>query len=320
MKLARVSPPTIDKNLVAGRSVDILGIVNVDPRESREGFTLLEVATLPSPEGVLLSVGLIPNNVHKNVGDEESAQGVLVPGVFGGVVVGEVESAVAVRKRDASHIPEDQHETPFLVVHVPCRDNKLLTLRAGISVEVVGHNQEQDLSRDITIVLILTRRGRTAQSKEDEPGNANLVEHLEVKDSEHARVELSSHEKVVDRVTRHSVCRATEDGREVCDERTEKAGEDSDRHEGAEFVKEGVDLKYTTEMARGHDDDGKVKASIGGAVVLELFASLVRKRLTLTPDTGHEQIASSLEDVVNPVDLPCSQGRECAGVNKFPHA
>ena len=39
--------------------------------------------------------------------------------VFRRGVVGQVYSAVAVREWDPSQVPEDEHEAPFLVVHVP---------------------------------------------------------------------------------------------------------------------------------------------------------------------------------------------------------
>lgn len=116
--LDKLTPP-INKNFGAIISGDSLGVLHSLPRQLREGVALDHGATLLLAESVLLAVGSVPDPVNKQIGDIEECKEEAVPVVLGGVVISQIDSAVAVAQRHASQVPEDEHETPLLVVHVP---------------------------------------------------------------------------------------------------------------------------------------------------------------------------------------------------------
>lgn len=89
------------------------------PRELREGLAEHSGAALLLAVSVLLAVRGIPNPVNEQVSHIEEGQEIAVPVVGGGVVVGKVDRAVAVTQGDTSQVPEDQHEAPFFIVHIP---------------------------------------------------------------------------------------------------------------------------------------------------------------------------------------------------------
>ena len=72
-------------------------------------------------------------------------------------MVGEVDRAVAVTERYTREVPEYEHEAPFLVVHIPSRDDHFLALRAGVGVEKVGHEQEADFAAHVAVLFVLAR-------------------------------------------------------------------------------------------------------------------------------------------------------------------
>lgn len=123
MDLPRIPIPAIHQNAVPCLRLDCLGILDGLPRQLRESLALYQGATLHLAEPVLLRITRVPDPVDEEVGDVEEGEGEGVPMVFRGGVVGQVDSAVAVREGDARQIPEDEHEAPLLVVHVPETDS-----------------------------------------------------------------------------------------------------------------------------------------------------------------------------------------------------
>lgn len=144
--LARLAVPAVDEEAVARRSGDLARVLDGLPGHLREGVALGEGAPLHGPETVLLTVAAVPDPVHEQVRDIEAGEEGAVPAVLLGRVVGQVDDAVAVRQRHAGHVPEDEHEAPLLVVHVPGGDDELLALGAGVGVEPVRHDQEHNLA------------------------------------------------------------------------------------------------------------------------------------------------------------------------------
>ena len=159
MDLAGEAVPAVDQDAVADVGLDDLGVVDCLPGQLGEGLALDHLAALHGAEAVLLAVAAVPDPVDKQVAGVERNKRIAVPAVLLGRVVGEVDGAVAVRQGDTSKVPEDEHEAPLLVVHVPGGHNELLTFGAGVGVEEVSHNQETDLARDVAITLPLAGRG-----------------------------------------------------------------------------------------------------------------------------------------------------------------
>ena len=124
MDLASIPVPSVNKNGIARRSRESLGVVDGLPGNLGEGPAPDNLAALHGPEPVLLAVAAVPDPVKEEVRDEKRGKGDSVPSVLRRVVVGKVDGAVAVRKRDTGQIPEDEHESPLLVVHVPVSRRK----------------------------------------------------------------------------------------------------------------------------------------------------------------------------------------------------
>ncbi len=121
MHLPRNPVPSIDQDAIPGLGFDDLWVLQGTPRKLRECVSLDQGAALHGSETVLLTVGRIPDPVHEEIGceqgDEEGrAEGVVVDCIE---VVGQVKSAVAVAEWHTGEVPEDEHEAPFLKIHVP---------------------------------------------------------------------------------------------------------------------------------------------------------------------------------------------------------
>lgn len=118
-KIRAALTPAVDEDLRTILSRNGLGVLQRLPRQLREGAAEHHRSTLLLAVTVLLAVGRIPHPVHKEVGNVEKCEEVAVPVVRGGVMVGQVDCAVTVAQRNTSEVPENQHETPFFVVHIP---------------------------------------------------------------------------------------------------------------------------------------------------------------------------------------------------------
>ena len=89
------------------------------PRNLRECVTCDKLALFHGTEAVLLAVAAIPDPVPEEIRHIEDGQGPRVPAILRRMMVGNIDGAVAVRQRNTSEVPEDKHETPLLIVHVP---------------------------------------------------------------------------------------------------------------------------------------------------------------------------------------------------------
>jgi len=119
VNLAGLAVPAINKNLRAIRSGKSLGVLKSLPWELGKSVTLNHGATFLLAEAVLLAVGGVPNPVDEKIRDVQESQEIPVPVVLGGIVVSQVNGAVAVAQGNTSQVPEDKHEAPLLVVHIP---------------------------------------------------------------------------------------------------------------------------------------------------------------------------------------------------------
>lgn len=215
--LASILVPTITEEGVTSVGLDLLGVLDGLPGELREGLAVELVTTLLSAEHVLLRVTSVPHPVGEEVAGEEPDKNGPGVRVNLGIVVGKEDGAVAVRQRHTSQVPEDEHETPLLVVHVPSGGNHLLTLAAGVGIQEVSHEQEGHLSGDVAVLFVLTSAASESDKEQDEPRQTDLEEHLEIEPAKHTGVQLSTHEEIVDVVASHSVLSATHESRDVGD-------------------------------------------------------------------------------------------------------
>ena len=105
-------------------------------------------------------------------------------------------------------------------------------------------------------------------------------------------------------------------GREVGNKADQDTGKDGDREEGAELINDGVEFEDAGEVKDGDNDDGSVEAPVSRAVVLEHLAVLMGERLAISPDTGQQAVARTLEDEEAPIDQPRVRMGECMGVDE----
>jgi hypothetical protein len=113
-----LTPPG-DKNRSSIRCPDDFRVLQRLPWQLRERLAEDQRPPLLLTVTVLLAVGRIPHPVNEQVRNVQEDQDISVPAIGGRVVVGEVDGAVAVTERDPGQIPENEHESPLFVVHVP---------------------------------------------------------------------------------------------------------------------------------------------------------------------------------------------------------
>lgn len=70
-------------------------------------------------ESILLGVCSVPNPVHEEVRRVKQDQNKPVPVINGRCMVRQVDGAMTVSQRDACHVPEYEHKTPLLIIHIP---------------------------------------------------------------------------------------------------------------------------------------------------------------------------------------------------------
>ncbi|KAI6752861.1 hypothetical protein HG530_013613 [Fusarium avenaceum] len=303
VNLAGKAIPAVNKDSSLRRG-DGLGVVDCLPGDLREGVAQDQLTLLHGTEAVLLAVAAVPDPVPEEVGGKDGSENTTVPAVRIGVVVGQVDGAVAVRERDTSKVPEDEHETPLLVVHVPGGDDELLSLGTGVGVKEVSHDKEPNLTRYVAVLLMLTSGGAETQDEKDIPRHANLEEHLEVENAKHTGVQLSTHEEVVDWVACHAVLLAAPEGREVGDKTDEEATEDGNRQKRAKLIDGCVHRPETRVVQTSKASKSGVETPVSVAVVGQLLTAFMRKRLAVSPDTREQTVESTLNNEIRPVPGP----------------
>lgn len=331
--------PTVAQNGVARITLDADGVLNLLPGKLGECLALDLVASALGAEELGLAVARVPNPVHEEVGGEEEDEGKAGVRVHGRVVVGKVDGAVAVREGHTGHVPEDEHEAPLFVEDVPGRGgsatctnkrvqrtkkkkgsnsprhgNHLFTLAAGIRIQEMRHEQETHLGGDVTVQLELSCGTAHGNHEENEPGHADLEEHLHVDPAKHSRVELGAHEEVVDGIASHSVLCTARNGGEVGNEGNDEAGDDGNAHQRTKLINQGVQLEDAGDVEDDASNDGGVEGPDAGAVVHELLAAEMRQRLALGVDAGEEVVEDALSGTKDPVDGPGLFVRVGAGV------
>jgi len=118
----RTPPVNQDRRTVGG--LESLRVLQSLPWQLRERVAEDHSSPLLLAEAVLLAVGCVPDPVDEEICDVEEHQKVSVPAVDGRIMVRQIDGAVAVGQRDTGKVPENEHESPFLIVHVPETDQK----------------------------------------------------------------------------------------------------------------------------------------------------------------------------------------------------
>jgi hypothetical protein len=119
MDLARLTVPTIAKNLVTLLGGDSLGVGKTTVAKIGESRSLFDNATFFLAKLILLAVGGVPNVINTKVGNSHENVEPGGPCIIGWIMSCNVQRTVAVRQGYSSHVPEYQHETEFLIIHIP---------------------------------------------------------------------------------------------------------------------------------------------------------------------------------------------------------
>lgn len=159
VNLPRLSIPSIRQNPSSILASNNMWILDMLPRQLRERLPLHSFSGLLSSKSVLLGVGSIPNPVHEKIKDREQSEDDRVPAISVWVVVGEVKRAVTISEWDTRQVPEDKHKSPLLEIHIPSRNNQLLSLAASIGVEEVREDKEAHFLADVAVILVLSCGG-----------------------------------------------------------------------------------------------------------------------------------------------------------------
>ena len=263
MNFASQPVPSINKNGIALLCMKCLWIVNLSPRKLGERFAVHQFASLHHAEGILLAVCSVPDPVDADIRDKQYRQCSFVPRICRRVATIQVQNAVAVRHRDTGHVPEDQQESQFLLVHVPCGGDEVFCLGTGVGVKEVRHDKEQNLTRNISVEFILASRSRAAQTQEHEPWDTDFVEHLKVKDPEHTWVQFGSHEEVIDWVPGDAVLGATSKCREISEKAGEEPRKNRHRHQRTKLIQDSVNREKSSVVESGHNGNCEVQATVG---------------------------------------------------------
>lgn len=137
MDFAGITVPPINQNRISSPGLDFAGVLDSLPWKLGESLALKESSAFFGSEPVLLRVGGVPDPVHKEVGDEEGDHNIGTPVVGGWSVVSEVDGAVAIAQWNTGQVPEDEHESPFLVIHIPARSQPMKSHIQKLSYQVV---------------------------------------------------------------------------------------------------------------------------------------------------------------------------------------
>ena len=171
-------PPSIDQQRIAVLGLQVSGILESRPGPLREGPADFERALELHAEARLLCHRRVKDPVHKDEKREEEDVGRCRELVDVRRVGGHIDDRVAVGERHAGEVPENDHESPLLVEHVPSLGNALFALGACINVEAGGEDHKGHVGRDISIDFVLLAGTTDADEEEEDPWDADLGPHL----------------------------------------------------------------------------------------------------------------------------------------------
>lgn len=102
MDLAGITVPSINKNAISCLGLDEFRVLDGLPWQLWEGLTEDHSSSFLSPEAILLAVGCVPDPVDEKVRYVERRQSNWIHFVSSWVMVGKVNSAVAVAEWHSS--------------------------------------------------------------------------------------------------------------------------------------------------------------------------------------------------------------------------
>ena len=155
VRLTQELPPAIDEQRITMLSLQIPGILKCGPRPLRESPSMLESSLQLHPKARLLSHGGIEHVVCKDEKGEHKGVGRGAELVVRRRMSSHVDDRVAVGEGYTGKVPEDDHEAPFFVEHVPCLRDTFFSLTASIDVKTGSKNHESHVRGNIAVDVVL---------------------------------------------------------------------------------------------------------------------------------------------------------------------
>jgi len=266
--LARVFPPATGKQTVSMSSLNECRVCDRVPRELGEGLTELGDALSLHLEVTLLGHSSVPDKVG---GDQSGIDHNVSKGgeaVGRGIMRSHVDDRVNIGERNTSEVPKDDHETPFLVVHVPSLGDTFFTFGASIHIKTGSKAHEKHVGSNVSESIILLASTRNGEIEDNDPRNANLCPHLKVNRTQ-TGIEGSTHEEIVNHVARHANRSLRQNRMEVGEEGNAETIDHSNAHEMAIVVNDLGEAENTSPVEDKRDNNGRVPTLDAVAVVHE---------------------------------------------------
>jgi len=113
-----------------------------------------------------------------------------------------VYHGVYVSEGNAGKVPEDDHEAPFLMIHIPRLGDALLSLGTGVDIQTRGEDHECHVRGNVAIDLVLLAATTDRDHEQQHPRDPHFSPHLQI-DASDTRVQTRAHEQVVGVVPAH---------------------------------------------------------------------------------------------------------------------
>ena len=111
--------PPVTQDLVSMLGGNRLRVSNPAVLEIRERGALFYNTALFLAKLILLAVACIPDIIDTEIGNDEGHNKPRWPLILIRMMLRDVKNTVTIRQGHACHVPEDEHETELLVVHIP---------------------------------------------------------------------------------------------------------------------------------------------------------------------------------------------------------
>lgn len=140
LESSRSLTPPATEDIISSVGLDSLGVLDELPRQLGECLAVESAPSLLGPEVVLLTVAGIPHPIHEEIYHRQEAQCDRIPVICRRVVRSQVQRAVAVNHWYPGEVPEDQHESPFLIIHIPadCQSDVFEEIRSTYQLVIIS--------------------------------------------------------------------------------------------------------------------------------------------------------------------------------------
>lgn len=147
--------------------------------------------------------------------------------------------------------------TILFIKDIPRSDDTFFTLLAGIDIQKVGKDHERSRSTDVPLGFVLLQRTRNRDVEEDGPGHTSFSPHFEIQMT-NTRIQTSTHEKVVEEVTRHTVMLAHDTGDHIHQGGHGETPDDGHGHDATKVFGNQSKAEDTRVMEDGRQEESEV--------------------------------------------------------------